>query len=215
MTDESPRPTVSQILPRQPIDRIVGPLARFMHVETAGGIVLVVATIAALILANSPLADAYLAFWKTQIDLTVGDFEFSHSLKHLINDGCMVVFFFVIGLEVKREIVLGELKDFRVAVLPITAALGGMVVPALLYLSLASADARRGWGIPMATDIAFVVGCMVLLGPRIPASLRVMLLSLAIADDIGAILVIAIGYSHGFHPAWLAVGGAGIAAVSI
>ena len=216
MAKDSDSASVPEIVPPQPIDRIVKPLARFIHVQTAGGAVLVAATVAALILANSPLADSYLGFWKTHVGLTFGTFEFNHSLQHLINDGLMVIFFFVIGLEVKREFVLGELRDRRKAALPIAAALGGMVAPALLYLAIASGgEAQRGWGIPMATDIAFVVGCMAILGKRIPASLRVMLLTLAIADDIGAILVIAIGYSSDLHFGWLALGGVGIGVVSL
>ncbi len=164
--------------------------------ESAGGVVLAVATVIALILANSPWADAYAAFWKTPVSFGVGSLEMSHSLKHWINDGLMGIFFFVMGLEVKRELVLGELRDLRRAALPIAAALGGMIVPAGLYLATQAGEpAARGWGIPMATDIAFVVGCLALLGSRVPASLRVLLVSLAIADDIGAILVIAIGYT--------------------
>ncbi len=138
-----------------------------------------------------------------------------HSLKHLINDGLMAIFFFVIGLEVKREIVLGELRDFRRATLPIAAALGGMILPAGIYIAIELGNpGLRGWGIPMATDIAFVVGCMAILGRRVPGSLRVMLLSLAIADDIGAILVIAIGYTDDLSVMWLVIGFAAIAAVS-
>jgi NhaA family Na+:H+ antiporter len=170
----------------------------------------------ALYLANSPYSQSYLAFWNTKVSFSFGSFQFAHSLKHLINDGLMVIFFFVIGLEVKREFVLGELRDHRKAALPIAAALGGMVVPALIYLMLQSGgEAQRGWGIPMATDIAFVVGCMTILGDRIPASLRVMLLTLAIADDIGAILVIAIGYTSDLDTQWLAVGVAGIILVRL
>ena len=123
-----------------------------------------------------------------QVGFTWGAFEFQHSLKHFINDGLMAIFFFVIGLEVKRELVLGELRDMRRAALPIAAALGGMIVPACVYLAyLSGGEGQRGWGIPMATDIAFVVGCMAIMGPRVPHSLRVVVLSLAIADDIGAI----------------------------
>jgi NhaA family Na+:H+ antiporter len=184
-------------LPREPIDAFVDPLKRFLHVETASGIVLLIATAAALILANSPLAGSFLSFWKTKTGFTLGAFEMKHSLQHWINDFLMAIFFFVIGLEVKREIVMGELRDLKRAALPIAAAIGGMVVPAAIYLFLQAGEpGARGWGIPMATDIAFVVGCLAILGPRIPNSLRVLLLSLAIADDIGAILVIAIGYTE-------------------
>jgi NhaA family Na+:H+ antiporter len=202
-------------LPQAPIGRLVGPFTRFLHVEAASGIVLLLFTAAALALANSPLADGFLGIWKTSLGIEVGDFQLRHSLKHWINDGLMAVFFFVIGLEVKREIVLGELRDIRRAALPIAAAIGGMVVPAAIYLSLqAGQPAERGWGIPMATDIAFVVGCMAVLGSRIPHGLRVLLLSLAIADDIGAILVIAIGYTDAIHWGALAWGLVGIAGVS-
>ena len=187
-------------LPEEPIDRIVGPLERFLHVEAAGGVVLLVCTALALVLANSSLGPAYHHLWETTAGVEVGGYRLVHSLEHWINDGLMVIFFFVVGLEVKRELVLGELRDPRRAALPIVAALGGMVVPAAVYLALqGGGPAARGWGIPMATDIAFVVGCLALLGPRVPPGLRVMLLSLAIADDVGAILVIAIGYSAGIH----------------
>ena len=201
-------------LPVEPIDRLVGPLERFMHVEAAGGIVLLVCTGVALALANSPLGDAYHHFWETEIGFHAGRLALRHSLEHWINDGLMALFFFVVGLEVKRELVLGELRDPRRAALPVVAALGGMLAPAGIYLALqGGGPAARGWGIPMATDIAFVVGCMAVLGPRVPAGLRITILSLAIADDIGAILVIAIGYSAGIHGVPLALGIGGIALV--
>lgn len=210
MAEKSPLPD----LPREPVDRVVAPLARFLHVEAAGGIVLLVATVVALVLANSPWAAGYLGIWKTKVGFSIGGFAMEHSLKHWINDGLMAVFFFVIGLEVKRELVLGELRDLKAATLPIVAAIGGMIVPAGIYLSLqAGQPGASGWGIPMATDIAFVVGCMAVLGNRVPKGLRVMLLSLAIVDDIGAILVIAIGYTDALSLAWLLRGLAGIALV--
>ena len=202
--------------PEKPIDRVVEPLTRFLHVESASGIALLVFTAAALVLANSTFSETFLAFWKTPVGLTVGSIEFRHPLKHWINDGLMAVFFFVVGLEVKREIVVGELRDLRQAALPIAAALGGMLAPALIYLYFQwGAAGQSGWGIPMATDIAFVVGCLAVLGPRVPRSLRVMLLSLAIADDIGAILVIAIGYTSELHLGALAWGFAGIGLVVV
>jgi NhaA family Na+:H+ antiporter len=176
--------------------------------------VLLASALVALVLANSSLAGAVDAFWHLEIGIVVGRHHLVHSLVHWVNDGLMVLFFFVVGLEVKREIVLGELRDPRSAALPIAAALGGMVVPAGVYLALtAGTPGARGWGVPMATDIAFVVGCMALLGRRIPPGLRVMLLSLAIADDVGAILVIAIGYASNLDLAALALGVAGIGAV--
>ena len=184
-------------LPRPSIQRVTGPLERFLHIEAASGAVLLVCTVVALVLANSPAADAFLGIWKTPVGFEFGSFSMNHKLQHWINDGLMAVFFFVIGLEVKREIVVGELRDLGRAALPIAAAIAGMIVPAGIYLLLQhDQPGASGWGIPMATDIAFVVGCMAMMGPRIPTSLRVFLLSLAIADDIGAILVIAIGYTE-------------------
>lgn len=183
-------------LPSVPIARIVEPLVHFLHIESASGVLLLFCTLAALGLANSPFSQDFLAFWQTPLGLVLGSFEIHHSLKHWINDGLMAIFFFVIGLEVKRELVLGELREWRLAALPLTAAAGGMIVPATLYLTFQWGEAgESGWGIPMATDIAFVVGCLAVLGQRAPHSLRILLLSLAIADDIGAILVIAFGYT--------------------
>jgi NhaA family Na+:H+ antiporter len=203
-------------IPPAPIDRVTRPLARFMHVEASSGVVLLLCTLVALGLANSSLGPAYLAFWKTKVGFVFGDVALRYSLQHWINDALMAVFFFVIGLEVKREMVLGELRDPRRAALPIAAAIGGMIVPALLYLLLiGDRPGQEGWGIPMATDIAFVVGCMAVLGSRIPPTLRVLLLTLAIADDIGAILVIAIGYTADLDLAMLAGGGFGIAVVAL
>lgn len=185
-----------------------------MHVEASSGIVLLAVTIAALVLANSPFSEGFLNLWKTEVGFSLGSFEMYHSLKHWINDGLMAIFFFVIGLEVKREIVLGELRDPRRAALPVFAALGGMIVPAGIYLALQWGEpAARGWGIPMATDIAFVVGCMAILGSRVPIGLRVMLISLAIADDIGAILVIAIGYTESLNLTALLLAFVGIGVV--
>jgi NhaA family Na+:H+ antiporter len=210
------RPGDEPRLPRAPIDRIVRPINRFLHVEAAGGIVLLTCTVVALVLANSRFGEEYLAIWATKVGIKIGSFEMVHSVKHWINDGLMAVFFFVVGLEVKREMVLGELRDIRRAALPIAAALGGMIVPAGIYLAFQWGEpGARGWGIPMATDIAFVVGCMALLGPRIPHILRVMVLSLAIVDDIGAIVVIAVGYTESLDGTWLFLGFVGIVVVRI
>ncbi len=213
MSDMDTNPDVVA-LPAQPIDELLGPIRRFMHAEAASGIVLLLATAVALTLANMAASSAFLSLWQTPVGIAIGSFEFRHSLKHLINDGAMVIFFFVVGLEIKREMVLGELRDIRRAALPIAAALGGMVVPAGIYLFFQAGEpGERGWGIPMATDIAFVVGCLAVLGSRVPHGLRIMLLTLAIADDVGAILVIAIGYSGHLHPRWLLGGMAGLALV--
>ncbi len=191
-------------LPREPIHRLTGPIAHFLHVEAASGIVLLIATAAALVLANSPLAHAYHELWHTMVSISAGSWKIEMPLVEWINDGLMVLFFFAIGMEVKYELVLGELRDPRQAILPMVAAAGGMIVPAAVYLAMQHGQpGERGWGIPMATDIAFVVGCMAILGRRVPHALRVMLLTLAIADDIGAILVIALGYSTGLS--WLAL----------
>jgi NhaA family Na+:H+ antiporter len=199
-------------LPRERIDAVLDPLRRFMHVESASGVVLLAATALAVILGNSAWADEFHRIWETPLGVTIGSFSMHHSFHHWINDLLMAVFFYVVGLEVKRELVLGELRDVRRAALPILAAIGGMAVPALIYLALETGTAAaRGWGIPMATDIAFVVGCLALLGSRVPNTLRVTLLSLAIADDIGAIIVIAVGYSSGLDIGSLALSLLGIA----
>ncbi len=199
---------------REPIHRLIEPIQRFLHVEAASGVLLLVCTAVALVLANSPASDWYIALWQTKVGLVFGEFSLKFSLQHWINDGLMAIFFFVVGLEVKREMVLGELRDVRRAALPVAAALGGMIVPALFYLALqGDSEAVRGWGIPMATDIAFVVGCLAVLGPRVPRILRVMLLSLAIVDDIGAILVIAIGYTDSLNLTALALAFVGLGVV--
>ena len=203
-------------MPREPIARLTGPFDRFMHVESASGFVLLAATVIALALANSGFADGFMSLWKTPVGFEFGAFQMRHSLAHWINDGLMAIFFFVIGLEVKREIVHGDLGNLRQAALPISAAIGGMVLPAGVYLAFqGDGPAAAGWGIPMATDIAFVVGCLALLGPRVPHALRVLLLSVAIADDIGAILVIAIGYTDAIGWGALGLGFLGIGAIGL
>jgi NhaA family Na+:H+ antiporter len=191
-------------LPREPIDRLTKPFAHFLGIEAAAGAVLLFFTLTALLLSNSPWAHPFLGIWEIQIGLHIGSLEFARSLRDWINDGLMTLFFFLVALELKRELVLGELSNPRMAALSIAAALGGMVVPAALYLMLQWGDpGESGWGTVMATDTAFVIGALALLGTRIPQSLRVFMLSLAIVDDIGAILVVAIGYSS--HIAWEAL----------
>lgn len=183
-------------LPNTPVRRFVRPLTRFMEIEAAGGIVLLLCTALALLLANSSWTDAVQRFWATPVNLSIGSFALKKNLLLVVNDGLMTLFFFVVGLEIKRELVAGELSDPRKAALPVVAAIGGMIAPALLYLLfLGDAPGTRGWGIPMATDIAFVVGVLALFGKRVPLGLTIMLLTLAIADDIGAVLVIAIAYT--------------------
>lgn len=196
--------------PRPPT--VLTPVREFLHTEAGGGVLLLTATIAALVWANSPLSASYSDFWHTNLRVGFGTWAISEDLQHWVNDGLMTVFFFLIGLEIKREAAVGELRDPRAATLPALAALGGMVLPAVLYLALAGGgEASKGWGIPMATDIAFAVGVLALLGSRIPGRLKLFLLTLAIIDDIGAIAVIAIFYSAGVSLLWL---GAAIVSVS-
>jgi len=177
---------------------ILTPFEEFIHKESSSGILLMVFTIIALILANSPWHHAYHEFFHTHIDIQIGHWlTLNYSLHHWINDGLMTLFFFVVGLEIKREILVGELASIEHALLPIIAAIGGMVVPALMYVVLNYDGAgAQGWGIPMATDIAFAVGVLVLLGTRIPRSVVMFLLALAIVDDLGAVMVIAVFYTE-------------------
>jgi NhaA family Na+:H+ antiporter len=203
-------------LPKAFIDHVTQPFARFLHIQAGAGAVLLFCALCAVSLSNSPWSAGFLGFWETSIGVTAGEFEFSRSLKHWINDGLMTLFFFVVALELKREIVLGELSDPRMAALSFAGALGGMAAPAALFLLLASGGpGTHGWGVVMATDTAFVIGCLALLGSRIPPSLRVFLLSLAIFDDVGAILVVAIGYGGTLD--WLALSftAAGLAGVAL
>jgi Na+:H+ antiporter, NhaA family len=184
------------------------PIAGFLQVEAAGGIILLLAAVVAMVWANSPWASSYEALWQTEVTLRFGGLELSEDLRHWVNDALMVVFFFVVGLEIKYEIVSGELRDPKAASVPIIAAFGGMAVPALIYVAFTSGGPGSvGWGIPMATDIAFAVGVLSLLGSRIPGPARVFLLTLAIVDDIGAIAVIAVFYTADLSLRWLAVAG--------
>jgi Na+:H+ antiporter, NhaA family len=182
-------------------------LERFIQSETSGSILLFAATVVALIWANSPWSATYFALWKLPLQLGRRPL-LSMDLHHWIDDGLMVLFFLVVGLEIKREIVKGELSSFRQAALPIMSALGGMILPALLYFALNRSGAgAHGWGIPMATDIGFAMGVLALLGKRIPSSLRVFMLALAIVDDVGAILVIAFFYTPTISLVYLAAAG--------
>lgn len=198
-------------LPSRPIERWLAPLHRFLHVQAAGGIALLLATIVALVLANSDFSHEFAELWEIPVEFGFGDFSLKGTLGHLIiNDGLMTLFFFVVGLEIKRELVAGELRDPRKALLPVVAAMGGMIVPALIYFALQwDEPGQRGWAIPMATDIAFVVGVLSLLGHRVPFGLKIALLSLAIVDDLGAVLVIAVVFTETIVWEWLAVAGGG------
>ena len=183
-------------LPKAPIIRIIRPFQAFAENKTAGGILLLLCTIAALAWANSPWGASYSALWHTNFTVSIAGRALSHDLHFWVNDLLMVIFFFVVGLEIKREILVGELASFRHATLPIAAAAGGVVVPALLYSALnAGGPGASGWGVPMATDIAFALGVMALLGDRVPLGLKVFLTALAIVDDIAAVLVIAVFYT--------------------
>ncbi len=195
--------------------RLAGrPLERFLRVEVASGIVLLVAAALAFVWANSPWAESYAGLWRAPIGFAQGSFQFGRPLEWFVNDGLMVIFFFVVGMEIRREIHHGELSTWRRAALPAAAALGGMIAPAILYLVLAGAEeTKAGWGVPMATDIAFAVGILALLGKRVPPALRVLLLALAVIDDLGAIVVIAIFYSSELALGGLLVAGVGFAGV--
>lgn len=189
--------------------KVLDPLRDFLHAEAAGGVVLVIAAVGAVIWANSAFADTYISFWGYDLSIGVGSFQVTEDLQHWVNDALMAIFFFVVGLEIKRELVEGELKDRRAAALPAIAAVGGVLVPAVIFVAMTSGPAREGWGIPMATDIAFAIGVLALLGSRVPAGAKLLLLTLAIVDDIIAISVIAIFYTDTVSFLWLAgaVGG--------
>ena len=186
------------------------PVDAFLHQETAGGVILLVAAVIALAWANSPWASSYQHLWHTPVGFSIGSHSFELSLHHWINEGLMTIFFLVVGFEIKRELAEGELSDIQRASLPVACAVGGMIVPALIYFSLnPSGPASAGWGVPMATDIAFAVGILSLLGKRVPAAMRILLLALAIIDDLGAILVIAIFYTPEVNTSGLFIVGAG------
>lgn len=198
------------------VHRLMQPIDRFLAIQAASGIVLLIAAVSALAWANSPWSAAYSALWHTPIGVQVAGLRFERDLHFWINDGLMTIFFFVVGLEIRREIHQGELSDLRRAALPLVAALGGMLVPAAIFVALNHGQVTaRGWGIPMATDIAFAVGVLALLGPRVPPALRVLLLALAVIDDVGAILVIALFYSSGIEPVGFVVAAAGVATIVV
>jgi NhaA family Na+:H+ antiporter len=191
-------------------------LKRFLEIEASSGIVLLAAAVLALFLANSGLAEAYVEFWQTQLGLGFGALRFERSLAWFVNDVLMAAFFFVVGLEIRRDLYDGELSDAKRAALPALAALGGMIAPAVLYLTVAHAEpTRKGWGVPTATDIAFAVGILSLLGRRVPSALRSLLLALAVIDDLGAIVVIAVFYSSGLNLGGLLLFAAGIAVIPV
>ncbi|MGE3543788.1 MAG: Na+/H+ antiporter NhaA [Kofleriaceae bacterium] len=199
---------------RRAVRALASPIHSILAVEAASGILLMAATLVALIWANSAWGGSYTALWHTPIAISIGDWSFARPLEFFINDGLMTIFFLLVGLEIRREMFEGELQTVRRAALPIAAAIGGMLVPAAIYAALNHDDVgARGWAIPMATDIAFALGVLTLLGSRVPTSLRILLLGLAVIDDIGAIIVIAVFYSQGVSLIGVAIAGAGLAGV--
>jgi NhaA family Na+:H+ antiporter len=205
---------VSGAREQPPVERIVRPFQDFADKQSSGGILLIAVTAVALVWANSPWGESYAALWHTKLTVGVGDASISKDLTHWINDGLMAVFFLVVGLEIKREVLVGELSSVRGAALPIAAALGGAMVPAAIYLAInAGAEGSAGWGIPMATDIAFALGVLALLGDKAPVAIKVFLTALAIVDDIVAVLVIALFYTS--EISWGALGIGGIFLVAL
>ncbi|MGJ4803364.1 Na+/H+ antiporter NhaA [Luteimonas sp. SDU82] len=201
-------------LPHMPVDRLSRVLGRFLRIEALAAALLLLCAAIAIALSNSRWGTAYMAFWETPLSLGWGHAEYTRSLKHWIDDAAMTLFFFVVALELKRELVLGELRSPRRTAFALSAALGGMLVPALIFVAIEwDQQARHGWGIVMATDTAFVIGCLAVLGRRIPAALRLFLLSVAIFDDVGAIMVIAIGYGDAID--WAALAGAALVLAAI
>jgi len=195
--------------------RIQAAAFEFVRWGPMSGLLLGLATLLALVLSNSPVAAAFTEFWETPLGGRWGSFEFSHSLLHWVNHGLLTVFFFVVGLEIKREFTVGHLASIRSGSLPVIAALGGIALPAIIYASLAPPELRHGWGIPIGTDTAFAVALIVLLGPRVPIELRVFLTAAVIIDDVVAILVIALFYTGGIHEGYLLAGGVVTAFVAV
>jgi len=202
---------------KEPIDRLLRPFDHFMHHQSTGGVLLFVGAVAAMALANSPWREVYHHFWEMPLGIDIAGLRLERTLHHWINDGLMALFFFVVGLELKREVVGGELSDPRKALLPVAAGFGGMIAPALLFLlfNAPGSDTSSGWGVPMATDIAFALGIMALLGSKVPTALKVFLTTVAIADDLGSVLVIAFFYTSDIGWSYLAIGGGALAVMMI
>lgn len=211
----APHPPSRREIDPVPARGVVHPVRRFLDLETAGGIVLLGATVLAVAWASSPWSGGYHGLWTTDAHLTIGGWTGGADLRHVVDDGLMALFFFVIGMEVKQELTTGRLSDRRAALVPVAGALGGMALPALLYAACNLGGAGAGgWAIPMATDVAFALGVLALLGDRVPAELTAILLGLAIVDDIGAVAVIALVLGDGVSLPWLAAAAAGLAAVA-
>lgn len=207
VTEDSAKTLARNVVP--PLE-YASPLKRFLHHDMVGSLLLLLATLAALIVVNVGYADQYHEFWEKHLGFSVGERSLNKSLHHWVNDGLMAIFFFLVGLEIKREILVGELATVRKALLPATAALGGMIFPAIIYaiITRGNGEAINGWGIPMATDIAFAAGCIAALKKWVPPSLMVFLVALAIVDDLGAVAVISIFYTETINVAPLVIGGA-------
>jgi NhaA family Na+:H+ antiporter len=186
--------------------RFIQPIQQFMRIEAASGVLMLLAAVAAIAWANAPFGETYHEFWSTPVLIEIGSFHLNETLEAIVNDGLMAIFFFVVGLEIKRELAVGELRDPKAAAFPVIAAVGGMALPALIYVLIVGTgepDALRGWAVPMATDIAFSLGVLSLLGRRVPSGAKLFLLALAIVDDIGGILVIAFFYTEELNLGWL------------
>src|SRR3712207_958763 len=200
----------------RPVEKIVRPFQEFADRASSSGLLLIGAAIVALLWANSPWGESYAQIWGTELSVGLGNLSIEKDLTHWINDGLMAVFFLVVGLEIKREILVGELSSPRRAALPIAAAIGGAVLPAAIYLAINfGTEGASGWGIPMATDIAFALGVLALLGNRAPLGLKVFLTALAIVDDILAVVVIALFYTSDISWGALAVGATFLAALVV
>jgi len=196
--------------------RIVDPVTEFLRAEATGGVLLLAASVAALVWINSPVGDSYIELWATELTVGLGDLAITEDLEHWVNDGLMAIFFFVISLEIKRELIVGDLRHPRAAALPILAALGGVLVPAAIFLAVtAGSGVTDGWGIPMATDAAFAIGVLILLGDRVSTGAKLFLVTIAVVDDVIAIGVIAVVYTEGLELAWLALALAGLGAVGV
>jgi NhaA family Na+:H+ antiporter len=206
---------MSVTIPARAVRRVVDPLKDYLHAEAAGGLVLLAATAIALGWANSPLAGAYQAIWTWKVTVGIGGLAITEDLRHWVSDGLMTLFFFVVGLEIKRELATGELRRPRLTAAPALAAVGGMLVPAAVFLALnGGGEGARGWGVPVATDTAFALGILALLGSRVPATAKLFLLTLAIIDDVLAITTVAVFYSTDVSLGWLAVAAGGLVGVA-
>ena len=201
---------------RRKTSRVLDPITEFLRAEATGGLLLLAASVVAMIWINSPLGDSYTDLWSTKLTVGPGSLSISEDLQHWVNDGLMAIFFFVISLEIKRELIVGDLRHPRAAALPILAAAGGVVLPALIFIAITSGTGTSGgWGIPMATDAAFAIGVLTLLGDRVSSGAKLFLVTIAVVDDVLAILVIAVVYTSDLTPVWLAVAAAGLVIVAL